>query len=93
MFECKNAELFGADFIYLGPFEDIGIIPYETISPKKQAYEWMILNCTTPIFAFGNLDNEDINTLFEKTILGGTALSTKTLNDIHNLELIYSITL
>ena len=68
--ECKNAELFEADFVLLGPFEKIGIEPYINLTPLKPKYEWMILNIIIPVFAFGKLSKMDIQKLKDNCLLG-----------------------
>ncbi|MFD1551797.1 hypothetical protein DNU06_02135 [Putridiphycobacter roseus] len=71
--DCKNAELFEADLVFLGPYEEIGLAPYLNLSPVKQDYEWMFLNIIIPLIPFGTINKIEEKELFEKCILGGIA--------------------
>ena len=69
--ESKNGELFGADFIFLGPFEKIGLEPYVSLSPIKPDYEWMFLNIIIPIIPFGDINVNDEEELISTCKIGG----------------------
>ena len=84
---CKNAELFNADFIYLGPYENIGIEPYETLSPREDAYEWMILNINTPLFIFGQYTDNELKMIDQRLKLNGIVVYSNMLMFIDNLAL------
>jgi len=81
--DCKNAELFKADFVYLGPYQKIGFEPYESLTPKEPPYEWMILNIIIPVFAFGNFNQKTLNKMDKHIKLGGIALK---LDDFESLS-------
>ena len=72
--ECKNGELLGADFVCLGPYDQLGVSPYHAISPKKQEYEWVILNIIIPLFAYGNFTPKSLSELSLNVKLGGIAI-------------------
>ena len=88
--ECKNAELFGADLVYLGPYQDIGMNPYQTISPKEHEYEWMILDLTIPLFAFGEFTTELLNNLTDKVKLNGILTPSESIHSLVDSEPIFS---
>jgi thiamine-phosphate pyrophosphorylase len=83
--DAKNAELFGADYIGLGPFKHtttkrvlspvLGLEGYKQIIPKTEPYGWQTLTFNIPIIAIGGLEMRDIEELKEETGVYGIALS------------------
>jgi thiamine-phosphate pyrophosphorylase len=83
--DCKNVELFGGDYIGLGPFRKtstkkklspiLGIEGFKSIIPKDETYGWDMLNFNIPIVAIGGLKVDDINLLKQHTGIYGVALS------------------
>jgi thiamine-phosphate pyrophosphorylase len=83
--DAKNVELFGADYIGLGPYKVtktkqnlspvLGLKTYEEIIPKKEPYGWQFLLFNIPIIAIGGIEVEDVKLLKEKTGVYGVALS------------------
>jgi len=96
--DCKNVELFGADYIGLGPFRTtstkknlspiLGIESYQSIIPKNTSYGWDILNFNIPIVAIGGLKVNDIQLLIEQTAIYGVALSSLIYQSTNKKELI-----
>ena len=83
--DAKNVELFGADYIGLGPYKVtktkqnlspvLGLKTYEEIIPKTEPYGWKLLMFNIPIIAIGGIEVEDVKLLKEKTGVHGVALS------------------
>jgi len=96
--DVKNVELFGADYIGLGPFKHtttkkvlspiLGIEGYKNIIPKTEPYGWQALLFNIPIVAIGGLEIEDIKELKEKTGIHGVALSGLIFNSDTKKELV-----
>ena len=96
--DAKNVELFGADYIGLGPFRKtytkkklspvLGLQKYEEIIPKKEPYGWQFLLFNIPIVAIGGLEVKDVELLKQKTGVHGIALSGLIYNSDNKLELI-----
>ena len=83
--DAKNVELFGADYIGLGPFREtktkkklspiLGLKTYKEIIPKEEPYGWQFLLFNIPIIAIGGLRLNDIKNLKVQTGIYGVALS------------------
>jgi thiamine-phosphate pyrophosphorylase len=83
--DAKNAELFGADYIGLGPFKHtttkkvlspvLGIEGYKNSIPKTEPYGWQLATFNIPILAIGGLVIDDILALKKETGIHGVALS------------------
>ena len=83
--DAKNVELFGADYIGLGPFREtktkkklspiLGLKTYQEIIPKEELYGWQFLLFNIPIIAIGGLQVKDIKQLKQTTGIHGVALS------------------
>jgi len=96
--DAKNIELFGADYIGLGPFKHtttkkvlspiLGLEGYKNIIPKIEPYGWQTLLFNIPIVAIGGLEIEDIKELKEQTGIYGVALSGLIYNSKNKSELI-----
>jgi len=96
--DAKNIELFGADYIGLGPFKRtttkkvlspiLGIEGYKDIIPKTEPYGWQTLLFNIPIVAIGGLEIEDVEELKEQTGIHGIALSGLIYNSKNKSELI-----
>lgn len=96
--DAKNVELFGADYIGLGPFKHtttkkvlspvLGMEGYKNIIPKKEDYGWQLATFNIPIIAIGGLEVEDIKRLKNETGIYGIALSGLIYNSKIKQELI-----
>jgi thiamine-phosphate pyrophosphorylase len=96
--DAKNVELFGADYIALGPYRgattkkelspELGINTYENIIPKSEEYGWQMLIFNIPIVAIGGIEVEDVKELKEKTGVHGVALSGLINNSENKMKLI-----
>ncbi|HIP36269.1 MAG TPA: thiamine phosphate synthase [Crocinitomix sp.] len=96
--DAKNVELFGANYIGLGPFRDtktkqnlspiLGLKGYQNIIPKIKPYGWNILSFNIPIIAIGGLRIEDINQLVNQTGIYGVALSSLIYNASNKSEIV-----
>jgi thiamine-phosphate pyrophosphorylase len=83
--DAKNVELFGGDYVELGPFREsktkekfspvLGLKTYGEIVPKKEPYGWDFLVFNIPVLAIGGIEVEDVKQLKEKTGVHGVALS------------------
>lgn len=71
--EAKNFEMAEADMVYLGPIQEIGDEPYITLIPAKPDYEWMFIDITIPVCAFGKIAPETLDSLCQKVNLHGFA--------------------
>jgi len=96
--DAKNAELFGADYIGLGPFREtttkkglspiLGLKGYKDIIPKTETYGWQTLTFNIPIVAIGGLKVDDISELKNETGIHGVALSGLIFNAENKTKLI-----
>lgn len=96
--DAKNVELYGADYIGLGPYKHtatkkllspvLGLKTYEEIIPKTEPYGWKILMFNIPIVAIGGIEVGDVKLLEEKTGVHGVALSGLIFNSENKKELI-----
>ena len=96
--DAKNAELFGADYIGLGPFKHtttkkvlspvLGIEGYKNSIPKTEPYGWQLATFNIPILAIGGLGIDDILLLKKETGIHGVALSGLIYNSENKLNLI-----
>lgn len=83
--DVKNVELFGADYIGLGPFREtktkkvlspiLELEGYKNIIPRAAPYGWQALAFNIPIIAIGGLRIDDISGLKNETGIYGVALS------------------
>jgi len=99
--DAKNVELFGADYIGLGPFKTtktkkvlspiLGLEGYKNIIPKTETYGWQTLLFNIPIIAIGGLEVNDINELKTQTGIHGIALSGLIYNSKSRKELVTEI--
>jgi len=99
--DAKNVELFGADYIGLGPFKHtntkkvlspiLGLNGYKSIIPKTEPYGWQTILFNIPIVAIGGLEVNDIKTLKQYTGIHGVALSGLIYNSNNKKELITEI--
>jgi len=99
--DAKNVELFGADYIGLGPFKHtntkkvlspiLGLEGYKNIIPKTEPYGWQTLLFNIPIVAIGGLEVNDIKELKQHTGIHGVALSGLIYNSKNKKELITEI--
>ena len=99
--DAKNVELFGADYIGLGPFKAtttkkilspiLGLKGYEEIIPKNEPYGWQFLLFNIPIIAIGGLEIKDIKQLKQNTGIHGIALSGLIYNSENRKELVTEI--
>lgn len=96
--DVKNGELFGADYIGLGPYRFtstkknlspvLGLEGYQQILPKKEPYGWEYLSVNVPVVAIGGIEVEDIKLLKNETAIHGVALSGLIYKSTHKTELI-----
>lgn len=99
--DAKNVELFGADYIGLGPFRKtntkknlspvLGLKTYEEIIPKEEPYGWQFLLFNIPIIAIGGLEIKDIKELKTQTGIHGVALSGLIYNSDDKKKLVTEI--
>ena len=99
--DAKNVELFGADYIGLGPFKQtntkkvlspiLGLEGYKNIILKEESYGWQFLLFNIPIVAIGGLEVNDIKELKQQTGIYGVALSGLIYNSKNKKELIAEI--
>jgi len=99
--DAKNVELFGADYIGLGPFQKtntkknlspvLGLKTYEEIIPKEEPYGWQFLLFNIPIIAIGGLEIKDIKELKTQTGIHGVALSGLIYNSDDKKKLVTEI--
>ena len=80
--DAKNVELYGGAFVYLGPVDKIGKMPYVTLIPKEPDYEWRFLDITIPIISYGELKSKALLNLCEIVNLSGFACSIKNIDTV-----------
>lgn len=96
--DAKNVELFGADYIVLGPYKHtttkkvlspvLGLKGYQEIIPKVEPYGWKLLMFNVPIIAQGGIEVDDVKLLKETTGVYGVALTDLIKNSDQKTELI-----
>lgn len=99
--DAKNVELFGADYIGLGPYKFtstkkqlspiLGLEGYKKIIPKSETYGWSILEFSIPIIAIGGIEVSDVSILKSETSVYGVALSSLIFKSNQKQELVASL--
>ena len=85
--DAKNIELYKGDFVYMGPINDIGTMPYMTLIPEKPDYEWRFLDITIPIIGFGKISGHTLEAFSKQVNLSGFSCHENEFKNLSNLSL------
>lgn len=80
--DAKNVELFSGDFLYMGPLDTIGQIPYISLIPKEPDYEWQLIDISIPVMSFGHCSSQKLTELTNKANLFGHAFDVKQFTEL-----------